>query len=78
MARHVVQAHAAPFESSNRIWLGGYSMYQADMTDYDALLTANDVLHTVGPSQPLAHSWTSGWVPAALAGLYTDSVNLPG
>ena len=72
-----IQAHAAPFESSNRIWIGGYSLYQTDMSDYDALLASDGVQHTTGTSQQLAHNWTSGWVPAALAGLATESANLP-
>ena len=72
-----VQAHAAPFKSSDRIWLGGYSMYQTDMSDYDALLTSDGVQHTTGASQQLAHNWTSGWVPEALASLAAESANLP-
>ena len=72
-----VQAHAAPFQASNRIWIGGYSLYQNDVSDYDALLTSEGVQHTVGPSVDMAHTWDSGWVPAALAGLYADSLNLP-
>jgi hypothetical protein len=72
-----IQAHAAPFQSTNRIWIGGYSMYQTDMSDYNALLTSNRVLHTTGTAQQLAHSWTSGWVPAALAGLAAEGANLP-
>ncbi|MGO8958522.1 MAG: alpha/beta hydrolase-fold protein, partial [Streptosporangiaceae bacterium] len=73
-----IQAHAAPFEASNRIWIGGYSLYQPDVSDYDAELTSAGVLHTMGAPQYLAaHTWNAGWVPAALAGLYTDSLNLP-
>ncbi len=70
-------AHKAPFLSQNRIWLGGYFYYQYDVTDYDARLTAEGIAHTLGPmTSASAHSWTSGWVPAALAGLSHDSTLL--
>jgi hypothetical protein len=69
-----VAAHAAPFEAQNRIWIGGYYYFGQDMTDYDALLTSEGIAHTNGLSQYLAHAWDSGWVPAALAGLYQDSL----
>jgi hypothetical protein len=67
-------AHASPFTSSNRIWIGGFSVFPQDMTDYDALLTAEGILHTMGTPQAIAHRWDSGWVPNALAALYQDSL----
>ena len=73
-----IQAHAAPFQDSNRIWIGGYSLYPTDVSDYAALLTSEGVEHTMGPSVDMAHTWTSGWVPVALAGLYADSLSQPG
>jgi hypothetical protein len=69
-------AHRAPFVANNRIWIGGYSAFQGDVTDYNTLLTSEGILHTLGPMQPIAHSWDSGWVPAALAALYQDSTLL--
>ena len=33
------------------------------MSDYDALLTSEGIVHTLGPSQLMAHNWDSGWVP---------------
>jgi len=71
-----VHSHSAPFQSSNRIWIGGYSLYQADDTDYDALLTSEGVAHTTELPQGVAHTWDSGWVPQALAALYQDSLKL--
>ncbi|MGO9657006.1 MAG: putative Ig domain-containing protein [Acidimicrobiales bacterium] len=68
-----VDARKAPFLSSNRIWLGGYSLYETDVTDFDALLTAEGIPHTLGPMQDVVHAWTSGWVPAALTALSQDS-----
>jgi S-formylglutathione hydrolase FrmB len=72
-----VQAHAAPFQSSNRIWIGGYSLYQQDMSAYDKLLTAAGIEHSTENPTPAAQSWDSGWVPQAIAALYQDSLNPP-
>ena len=41
-----LDAHKTPFLSSNRIWIGGYDVFQADITDYDALLTSEGIQHT--------------------------------
>jgi hypothetical protein len=71
-----VAARAAPFQAKNRIWLGGYSLYSTDVTDYNALLTSEGIQHTMGPWQGVAHAWTSGWMPAAVAGLYQDSLKV--
>ena len=71
-----VAAHAAPFQANNRIWIGGYGNYPQDISDYDALLTANGVKHTTGTPTQMVHNWYSGWVPGAMAALYADSVNL--
>ena len=73
-----VNQYSAPFKTANRIWIGGYSLYQQDLSDYDAILTAAGVVHSYGPNQSAAHAWTSGWVPTAMAALYQDSLALPG
>jgi S-formylglutathione hydrolase FrmB len=70
-----VDSHKAPFLSNNRIWIGGYNLYQPDDADYDALLTSEGVVHSLTMQAYPAHSWSSGWVPAALAALYQDSLN---
>jgi hypothetical protein len=70
-----VDAHKAPFLTSNRIWIGGYEAFQTDDSDYDALLTSEGILHTA-ESEPMPHNWNGGWVPLALAGLYQDSLAL--
>jgi hypothetical protein len=72
-----VDAHKGPFLSSNRIWIGGYSLYGTDVSDYDSLLTSEGIAHTTGTPQQAAHRWDSGWVPEALAALNQDSINLP-
>jgi chitodextrinase len=71
-----VSAHKTPFLTANRIWIGGYSVFQADMRDYDSLLTSAGLEHTTETPQDMAHTWTSGWVPIALAALNQDSLSL--
>ena len=71
-----VDSHKAPFLTNNRIWIGGYSLYQTDDSDYDTLLTSEGILHSTETPTGVAHRWDSGWVPQALAALYQDSRNL--
>jgi len=69
-------AHREPFLTANRIWIGGYEIFPTDMSGYDALLSSQGVLHSTGTPHPRAHTWTSGWVPVALAALHEASVAL--
>jgi Putative esterase len=71
-------AHRVPFLTSDRIWIGGYGVFQADDSDYDALLTSEGILHSTETPQYMAHRWDSGWVPIALAALYQDSLSRSG
>ena len=71
-----VDAHKGPFLTNNRIWIGGYSLYQGDDSDYDALLTSEGIAHSTETPQGVAHRWDSGWIPLALAALHQDSMNL--
>jgi len=71
-----VAARAAPFTTNNRIWIGSYSLYGTDVSDFDQLLTAEGVVHSTETPTSMAHTWTSGWVPLALAALYQDSIHL--
>jgi hypothetical protein len=77
LTRSFVDARKAPFLTNNRIWIGGYNVFKTDVSDYDALLKSEGIIHTMGPSQLIAHRWDSGWVPAALSALYQDSLSLP-
>ena len=72
-----IDAHKTPFLSKNRIWIGGYNAFQTDMTDFDALLTSEAVVHSTETPQYVPHRWDSGWVQIALAALQTDGVSLP-
>ena len=76
LTQSFVDARKAPFVSNNRIWIGGYQSFQADVSDYDALLTSEGIKHTTETPQLMLHRWDSGWVSIALAALYQDSVNL--
>ena len=71
-----LEARKLPFISSNRIWIGGYQAYQTDMSDYDALLNSEGILHTTETPTSMPHRWDSGWVQIALAALRQDSQNL--
>jgi hypothetical protein len=76
LSRAFVAARRGPFLSATRIWVGGYGLYQTDDTDYAALLTSLGIRHTTEPMTQMAHTWDGGWVPDALAALYTDSLHL--
>jgi hypothetical protein len=71
-----VGTHKTPFLSQNRIWIGGYNAFQTDITDYDALLTSEGILHTTETPQQMAHRWDSGWTPIALSALSQDGAAL--
>jgi S-formylglutathione hydrolase FrmB len=68
-----LDAHKTPFVSNNRIWIGGYNVFQSDMADYDALLSSEGIAHTTETPQPMPHRWDSGWVPIALSAMSQDS-----
>jgi hypothetical protein len=72
-----VDARKGPFLTNNRIWIGSYSLYQTDVSDYDTILTSEGIAHSTETPQNMAHRWDSGWLPIALAALYHDSINLP-
>jgi len=71
-----VDAHKAPFVSNNRIWIGSYSLYGVDVSDYNNLLTSKGIPHTTETPQSMGHAWNTGWVPIALTALRQDSINL--
>ena len=72
-----LNAHKAPFTSTNRLWIGGFNAFQTDMSDYDTLLTSLGIAHSTETPTPMTHDWDGGWVPLALAALSQDSGNLP-
>ena len=72
-----LEAHRSPFQTQNRIWIGGYRLYPQDMSDYDSLLTSQGVLHTTIADESGRTPGTSGWMPLRVAGFYQDSLSLP-
>jgi hypothetical protein len=72
-----LEARKAPFLNTNRIWVGGYSVFGSDISDYDKLLTLVGIAHTTGTPQHMAHTWDGGWVPVALAALHRASSGCP-
>ncbi len=60
----------SPFMTQDRIWISGYSQFQTDVADFDALLTSHGVSHTLATQIYEAHSWLGGWLSDAVAGLY--------
>ena len=71
-----MNSHKGPFLNNDRIWIGGYTVFQTDVSDYDALLTSEGIAHDTETPQYMTHRWDSGWVSIALAALYQDSINL--
>ena len=71
-----LDAHKAPFVGTDRIWIGGYNAFQADMTYYDSLLATEGIAHSTETPTSMDHTWDSGWVPIALSALEQESVNL--
>ena len=69
--------YKTPFTGTDRIWIGGYSKFQTDVSDYGALLTTEGIAHTTETPTSMAHRWDSGWVPLALSALEQESLNLP-
>jgi Putative esterase len=71
-----LDAHKAPFVGTDRIWIGGYNAFQADMTYYDSLLTSEGIAHSTETPTEMDHRWDSGWVPIALSALEQESLNV--
>jgi hypothetical protein len=70
-----LNTYEAPFLGVNRIWIGGYDLYQADVSDYDTLLTTEGIAHSTETPTLMDHDWNSGWVPLALTALEQGSIN---
>ena len=76
-----VDAHKAPFTTNNRIWIGGYDFFRQDVVDYDALLTAEGIQHTLAPLQavgaPLGQRMGRRRARRALSGQHQPSLTVP-
>ncbi|HEX4830198.1 MAG TPA: hypothetical protein VH478_03785 [Trebonia sp.] len=77
LSQSFVTAHAAPFTTSKRLWLGGYYYFEYGVYSLFAPELANaKVPYDIEPATQMAHRWDSGWVAGALAALYADGTAL--
>ena len=77
LSQSFVNTYAAPFTAHKRIWIGGYYYFDWDVyNDYAPELTNASVQYDAETATQMTHSWSSGWVPGAVAALYQDSINL--
>jgi hypothetical protein len=78
-----IAARRAPFQTATRLWLShdpatfeGIPTYLAEVDAFAARLQAHGVLFLRTGGVARNHTWTSGWLPEAVAGLqemrYTD------
>ena len=58
------------------IWIGGYSVFQTDMTYHDSLLTTEGIAHSTETPTSMAPRWDSGWVRLTLSALEQESLNV--
>jgi hypothetical protein len=73
-----VDAWKSPFATQDRILISEGDVFQADVADFDALLTSHGVSHTLLTQTSDSHSWPGGWLSNAVAGLYELEHNLIG
>jgi Tryptophan-rich Synechocystis species C-terminal domain/Putative esterase len=66
----------APFTTQDRILISEGPAFQSDVADFDTLLTAQGVMHTLLNQTNDTHSWSGGWLSSAIAGLYGMEKNL--
>lgn len=75
---NLVKEKAAIFRQQNRLWISGdQCMWTADMDQLNDQLTEAGIPHlwVAGPIR--VHSWHSGWMEGAAAGLDTLTANAP-
>jgi len=66
-----VDTYKTPFTTQDRLWIAGGPLYANDVADFNNLLTSQGVLDTFTTTQTGdTHSWTGGWVPSAVTGLF--------
>ena len=71
-----IDALKAPFTSQDRILISEGPVFQNQVAGFDALLTSQGVAHTLLTQTNDAHNLSSGWLSAAVAGLYGLENNL--
>jgi hypothetical protein len=73
-----IDTFKAPFTTEDRILISEGPVFQTQVADFDALLTSHGVVHTLLTTQTSdAHTWSSGWLTDAVAGLYGLETTVP-
>jgi Tryptophan-rich Synechocystis species C-terminal domain/Putative esterase len=65
-----IDAHAAPFTTEDRILISEGPAFTTQVTDFGNLLASEGVMYSSLDQINDAHSWSSGWLSGAIAGLY--------
>jgi S-formylglutathione hydrolase FrmB/cytochrome c2 len=66
-----VDTYRGPFTTQDRLWIAGGPLYATNVASFNSLLTSQGVLDTFTTTQTGdTHSWTGGWVPSAVTGLF--------
>jgi hypothetical protein len=76
LSQSFINALKAPFTAEDRILISEGPVFQSQVADFDSLLTSQGVMHTLLNQTEDAHTWSSGWLPSAIAGLYGLEKNL--
>lgn len=62
----LLKDHAAPFQNSSRLWLGGYENFRTHTQDAHALLDSLKIQHAFADGPKRKHIWGSGWAEDAV------------
>jgi serralysin len=77
MDQSFLNTYKAPFTTQNRIWISEGPLFAGQVADFNSLLTSQGIMHTLSTTETNdPHSWTSGWLSTAVAGLYGLEKNL--
>lgn len=75
----LVKQHADAFRSRDRLWISGdQGIFTPDMVQLHKQLTALSIPHIWIEGGPRQHSWRSGWLANAVAGLSSLETPQPG
>ena len=77
MDQNFLNTYKAPFTTQDRIWISEGPLFAGQVADFNSLLTSQGIMHTLSTTETNdPHSWTSGWLSTAVAGLYGLEKNL--
>ena len=65
-----IDTWGAPFTTAERVWISEGPAYQAHVANFSGLLTSQGVSHTLSIQTNNAHTWSGGWLSAAVSGLF--------